>query len=39
MTEKAGGLPFPLFPDLLCSGHHTGMIKEPDLKSKLLLVR
>lgn len=35
MTGKTGGLPFPLFPILLCSGHHTGMIKESHLKSKL----
>lgn len=35
MTEKTGGLPFPPFPDLLCSGHHTGMMKESHLKSKL----
>lgn len=35
MAEKTAGLPFSLFPDLLCSGHHTGAIKEALLKSKL----
>jgi len=28
MREEAGGLPLPLLPDLLCSGHHTGVMKE-----------
>jgi len=28
MREEAGGLPLPLLPDLLCSGPHTGVMKE-----------